>query len=461
MIIPQHIRGKAYYVVGLGKTGLSAIHSLQKAGAEVVAWDDNPHSREAAPQNVDLCPPDSFKWQGCSGLVLSPGIPHLGPQSHASAILAQKHKVPLLCDLEFLLSSYPDACFMGITGSNGKSTTTALITHILKTAGYRVQAGGNIGTPALDLEPPQPGSICVLELSSFQLERLTTRALSLSIFLNLTPNHLDRHQDMEGYLQAKKKIFTLTKPSENVTPNKVLGIDTPATHALYQQDPEAYLPISVHQTLQKGVYVQDHVLISTLKGALHTVMDLRGALSLKGDHNYENCAAAYAALSSLLPDFKDEDFIKGILTYPGLPHRQENLGCKNGISFINDSKATTLQAAVRSLAQHSCIYWIAGGKSKEGNLDLNLMAPYLPRIKKVYLMGESEGLYYDLLSPHLPAAKCGTLAKAFSLAIQEAQSEKQAVILLAPACASYDQFKNFEERGEAFRQLVATWGEEK
>lgn len=451
MIVPHHFAHKTVYVVGLGKTGLSLLSALREAHANIRAWDDVPENRKSAlDHGFTLSPPDAVKWNECVALFLSPGISDALPTPHPSAVLARQHNVPVLCDVELLFQECPKNIFIGITGSNGKSTTTALITHILSQAGHRAYAAGNIGTPVLDLPLSDPKAIYVIELSSYQLERIKTRALSVSVLLNLSPNHLDRHGDMLGYLTAKEHIFHLTKD----TGTRILGVDSPDLEALFHKDPKRYLPISNNLALTKGIYVIHNHLHDHWHSPHHVVMDVRDAATLQGSHNQQNIAAAYAAIKAVLPDFSDAAFAEGVLSYPSLPHRQEHIGTRGSLTFINDSKATTLEAALLSIKAHHNIYWIMGGQAKKGWQDVSALVPYASHIHQAYLIGESAAGYAGVLSPFLKVTDCGTLEKAFQKAVKDAQSSSEpAIILLAPACASWDQFKSFEHRGDVFRTL--------
>ena len=296
-----------------------------------------------------------------------------------------------------------------------------------------------------------PKGTYVMELSSFQLERIHTPVLDVAIFLNISPNHLDRHGDMPHYQQAKLHIFDLLKPHGK----KIIGVDDPLMESIYKslENPHT-IPISGSRILNKGVYVDRGWLVDHLDTVPQNILDLSLLSDLKGAHNHQNIAASYAA-ARLLGNISAETFKDALHNYKGLPHRQEWVGASNHIVFINDSKATTLEAATKSLGSFSNIYWIVGGEAKEGSVELTPIRPFFTHIQKVYTIGSSATAYHTLLEGSLPVEKMETLSKALKKAFTDAQHRgKPATILLAPACASYDQYKNFEERGNHFRELL-------
>ncbi|MFN7662527.1 MAG: UDP-N-acetylmuramoyl-L-alanine--D-glutamate ligase [Alphaproteobacteria bacterium] len=447
-------KNKSFYVVGLGKSGLSTLHALKKGGAQLWAWDDQTlPEKDLKTMGIPATPPKDAPWHTLDALVLSPGIPHHLPHPHPAALLAQQHTIPILCDVDLFFQSRSQQAFVGITGSNGKSTTTSLTAHLLKAAGIKSEAGGNLGIPAFDIPSLGPKGIHVMELSSFQLERIHTPVLDVAVFLNISPNHLDRHGDMVHYQQAKLHIFDLLKPQGK----KIIGVDSPLTDAIYKslEGPHT-IPISGQRLLNTGVYVDQGWLIDHLGPLPQQIIHLPSLPFLKGAHNHQNIAASYA-VARLQGNISVETFTHALHTYQGLPHRQEWVGEKDGIIFINDSKATTLEAATKSLGAFFDIYWIVGGEAKEGSVDLPPIRPFFTHIHQVHTMGSSAQAYYDLLKDHIPTQAHTTLPQALKAAWTDAQSRgKKATILLAPACASYDQYKNFEERGDHFRTLVAS-----
>lgn len=452
MTLKTLFHDQSFYVVGLGKSGLSTLAALKKAGAHVFAWDDKNLNKTALKKlGIPWISPKKAPWDNMNALILSPGIPHLLPKPHPAAALAQKHGVPILCDVDLFFQTHPNQSFVGITGSNGKSTTTSLIAHLLQAAGVKATAGGNLGIPAFEMPNMGPKGTYVMELSSFQLERIQTPVLDVAVFLNISPNHLDRHGDMPHYQQAKLHIFDLLK----FHGKKIIGVDDPLMEAIYYSLESPYtIPVSGSRQLNKGVYVDRGWLVDHLDPLPKDVLNLSLLDSLKGAHNHQNIAASYAA-ARLVGDMSHDAFIEGIQTFKSLAHRQEWVGTVDNIAFINDSKATTLEAALKSLGAFSDIYWIVGGEPKEGSVDLEPIRPVLTHIQHVYTIGKSASAYHDLLKDTLPTDQMDTLPKAIKKAFEDAQAKGgKATILLAPACASYDQYAHFEERGDHFRDLA-------
>ena len=418
----------------------------------MLAWDDSVKSRVASGSGVRLQDLAAIDWSEVAALMLSPGIPHSFPTPHPAVAAARAAGVPIIGDIELLGRAQPDARYIGITGTNGKSTTTALIGHILGQAGEKVEIGGNLGPPALGLAPLGKNGTYVLELSSFQLELVTSLAFDIAVLLNVTPDHLDRHGDMDGYVAAKKRIFA----RQGAGATAIVGIDDAICRDIAEtlrRDGEArVLPISVREAVSGGVYVDDGWLVDALEGPPRRVFDLSEAPRLPGTHNAQNAAAAYAVArqAGLTP----EAAIAGIRTFPGLAHRQELVDTIEGIRYINDSKATNADATEKALACYPVIYWIAGGLPKAGGI--TSLAPYFTHLRHAFLIGNATGEFAATLDGKVPYTRCGDLATALKSASQRAQSEhaSDAVVLLSPACASYDQFPNFEVRGDTFRQLV-------
>ena len=362
--------------------------------------------------------------------MLSPGIPFTHPAPHKVVTLAQQHNVPIICDIELLYLAQPKAHFVGITGTNGKSTTTALIGHIIREAKIPCEVGGNIGISALELAPLGKDGIYVIETSSYQLDLLNKTHFNVALLLNVTPDHLDRHGDMDGYIKAKKRIFR----NQTAEDFAVVGVDNVHTKkiAASKFTDAQIIPISAFGKVDElGLGVLSY---------------------LPGAHNKENIAAAFAACSAL--NIPHEKIIAGIKSFKGLAHRMERVAEKNGVLFINDSKATNAEAAEKALLSYEKpILWIAGGKAKEGGIDM--LAPLFPRIEHAYLIGDAEENFANTLSANkVPYSRCGTLDKAVQQAYEKALTLPKATVLLSPACASFDQFKNFEERGEIFGKLV-------
>ncbi len=440
-------------VLGLGKTGLTAARSLRDSGAEVWAWDDNEDRRAVArDQDIPLVDLYTCNWKELTSLILSPGIPHTHPEPHPVARLAKEHGCEIIGDIELLARAQRNASYLGITGTNGKSTTTALIGHILELSGRRVATGGNLGTPALDLEPLDVDAIYVLEMSSYQLETTVSITFDVGVLLNISADHIERHGGLDGYIAAKRLIFhRQTSPR-----SAVIGIDDEISRDVYEQlkaaGDQAVIPISGQTAAPGGVYVLNGVLHDDTQGGSVAAIDLREVPTLPGVHNWQNAAAAYAACKAI---GVDAPVIAACLrSFPGLPHRQELIEIVDGISWINDSKATNANAAAKALACYGNIYWIAGGQAKEGGLAG--LESHFDRIAHAFLIGEAAADFAETLGGKVPATHSGDLATAVGEARVMARKEGRegAVVLLSPACASFDQFANFEARGEAFRALV-------
>jgi UDP-N-acetylmuramoylalanine--D-glutamate ligase len=443
MIRIPHEPGRPVAVLGLGKSGLVAARALAASGTEVWAWDDDAMKRKAL-STTDLYKCD---WSRPSALVLSPGIPQRYPAPHPIAAMATAANVPIIGEVELLFRAQPKATFVGITGTNGKSTTTALIGHVLRRAGKRAEVGANLGTPALALAPLEEGGIYVLEMSSYQLELVPTARFDVAVLLNITPDHLDRHGGMAGYVAAKRGIFDRQRPQDWA----VIGIDDEYCRAICEGLAGRHVvAVAVGRQASTAIIVR-HGILSDEIG--REIMDLARAPALPGPHNWQNAAAAFAVGRAL--GLSNAVIAAGIETYPGLPHRQELILTREGVRFINDSKATNADATAKALACYDSIYWILGGRPKETGLDG--LEPYYHRIAKAYLIGEAAADFEKRLAgDDVATRQCGTLDRAVAAAAADAAAAKQegAVVLLSPACASFDQFANFEERGERFRNLV-------
>lgn len=431
---------KKVVIFGAGKTGLSAARSLSASGAKVAICDDNMESlKDLAIHNVEAKSIHTIDWPSVNYVLLSPGVPLYAPEPHPVVIKAKKHNIPIISDLDVLYMAQPDAKYIGITGTNGKSTTTALIGHILKECGVETQVGGNIGISALDLEPLGKGGVYVLELSSYQLDLISKLKLDTSVFLNISHDHIDRHGSFARYLEAKVKIFTSMK----VTGSPVICTDYLETKVLTTA---LTRPVTVStKSDTTSVYINSRVLH---EGAFSH--DFTNQKYLPGKHNEENIVAAYAACRTLalLP----HDIFAAIETFKGLPHRMQLVHTKNNLTFVNDSKATNADAAEKALVCYKDIYWIAGGLPKEGGIKsiLNLVKN---NVKLSLLVGKAQDEFAASLdSVDAPYLKCETIEAALDF-IQKDPSA-HGVVLLSPACASWDQYKNFEHRGEEFQSLV-------
>jgi UDP-N-acetylmuramoylalanine--D-glutamate ligase len=453
MIVIGEFVGKQVAVLGLARTGRAAAHALAAGGATVLAWDDSEGARAAVAGELTLCDPAAIDWQHIAALVLSPGIPHEFPAPHPAVAAARAAGCEIVGDIELLGRAQRDARFVGITGTNGKSTTTALIGHILDAAGRRIEVGGNLGTPALSLAPLDAAGIYVLEASSFQLELVATLTFDVAILLNITPDHLDRHDGMDGYIAAKRRVFARQQPAATA----IIGIDDAICRDiaadLRQAGPAHVVPIATTQRAPGGVYVDAAGrLIDATGDAAVPVLALAKAERLPGVHNWQNAAAAYAAVRALgVPIEVAAEAIRG---FPGLAHRQELVATIGGVRFINDSKATNADAAEKALACYQPIYWIAGGLPKAGGIAS--LTPYFGRLRHAYLIGAATEEFAATLGSSVPYTRSGDLVTAVAMAADAARRDGAAgaVVLLSPACASYDQFANFEQRGDTFRALV-------
>ena len=451
MIDLSVLKGSSYVVLGLARSGLTTVRALVAAGVEYAAWDDNEASRTAAAQaGVRLVAPDAVDWSKVTALVISPGIPNLLPTPHPMAAAARAAGKPIICDVELLARAQPEARFVAITGTNGKSTTTSLIGHILQNAGLACEVGGNIGRGALDLAPLGEGGVYVLELSSYQLELLETFRAHIAVWLNITPDHIDRHGDMAGYVAAKAHIFDRQARRDCA----VIGIDDEYSVAMFatlRQRPEiAVVPVALRRVVQRGISFQAGSLID----AEGFKFDFSRVPTLPGDHNAQNDACAWATCRWL--GVTREAIAAGIKTYPGLPHRQERVASIGAVTYVNDSKATNADATARALSSYRDIYWILGGQAKEGGVEP--LAPWFDRIRHAFLIGEATELFAGQLEGKLAFTRCGDLRRALdaahALAQQEAGTQGDAVVLLSPACASWDQWKSYEHRGDAFRAMA-------
>ena len=452
MIVVDDFRGRPVGVLGLAKSGRAAAQALAAGGAEILAWDDNPKAREALAAQLPIRDLATADWRNIAALVLSPGIPHSFPEPHPAVTRARDAGAAIIGDLELLGRAQPEARYIGITGTNGKSTTTALIGHILAAAGQRVEVGGNLGTPALSLAPLSRDGSYVIEASSFQLELITTLAFDIALLLNITPDHLDRHGTMEGYVAAKRHIFA----RQNKAATAIVGVDDAICRDLCDElrrtSPARVVPISVLQPVSGGVYVDQGWLVDAMGGQPVRVLDLGLAERLPGAHNWQNAAAAYAA--ARVSGVDTAAATAAICSFPGLAHRQELVGTIDGVRYINDSKATNADATEKALLCYPAIYWIVGGLAKAGGIEP--LAPYFGRLRHTFLIGRATEEFAATLEGSVPFTRCGDLATAVAAASAQARHDgvPGAVVLLSPACASYNQFKNFEERGDIFRSLV-------
>lgn len=424
--------GERFAVVGLGRNGLPAAQALGAMGASVVCWDDGEPARAAAAAaGLSVALPN---LEACDALVLSPGIPHRLPAPHPLAAGALAAGVPILSDAELLYRAVraagSRARFVGVTGTNGKSTTTALLAHILAGAGIPVAAGGNLGPAAAALPLLGDDGVYVLEMSSYMLERLATLRFDAAVMLNLSADHIDRHGDMAGYEQAKRAIFDRQTADDFAG----VGADDAASVAFAARLPWRPHAISAERVLVGGV-----------------AFDMAAAAALPGAHNAQNAAAAAA-----IADFLGVDpaaIRAGIVGFAGLPHRQSRVATIGGVDFVDDSKATNADAAARALGCYAAQVWIAGGIGKAGGIVP--LVPLFGRISRALLIGRDAPLFAATLAAHGVAHEVvGTLERAVPLAFAAARASGARTVLLSPAAASFDQFSGFEARGECFAELV-------
>jgi UDP-N-acetylmuramoylalanine--D-glutamate ligase len=487
--------GKHYAVYGLARSGIATVEALLASGAKITAWDAKEEARAALQSSPSLprgggshaaadggaAPPplgsaerspspselgedliiadlDTADLSQFDSLIVTPGLPL---NRHPIASRAREAGVEIIGDIELFARARPEVPphkVVGITGTNGKSTTTALVHHILKTAGVPSAMGGNIGLPILAQDPLPEGGVYVLELSSYQIDLTQSLDCDVAVLLNITPDHLDRYESFEAYAASKARLFKM-QSAEHVA--VVLGADSSSV-ALAAALAARTVPTSMGKWLDRGVSLVEARVSTGWKfwkferhpAALFVDGDWwtkQGEWpALQGPHNAQNALAAAAAVLPLLEPKDVFDAIESLKTFPGLPHRMERVGEKGGVLFVNDSKATNPTATAPALAAFDRIRWICGGQAKTDNLDE--CAPHFGHVRKAYTIGEAGELFASLLSPHMAVAECETLDRAVKEAAAEAESGD--TVLLSPACASFDQFRDFEDRGDQFRALV-------
>ena len=457
MIPVRGFEGRRVGVLGLGRSGLAAARALAAGEAVPVCWDDGEAARDKAAAEgfavEDLA--RERPWADMAALIVSPGVPHLWPAAHPAVIRAQEAGALMDNDVGLFFRALgmteADVRVVCVTGSNGKSTTTALIAHILASAGRPVQVGGNIGRGVLDLDPPADGETVVLELSSYQIELARSLAADVAVFLNLSPDHLDRHGGEGGYFAAKRRLFELGAPRR-----AVIGVDDAAGRFLAAASREVpgtgdpVTEIAVTRRLRGqgwSVFMNRAFLTEWRKGAQVAAFDMRQAPALLGAHNHQNACAAWAAARAL--GLGPRAIEPALASFTGLPHRMQKVAEKGGVAFVNDSKATNADAAEKALKAYERVRWIAGGVPKAGGIEP--LRPLFGRVAKAYLIGEAAEAFAATLG-ETPHALCADLAAAVRLAAAEAQPGE--AVLLSPACASFDQFRDYEHRGETFAALA-------
>jgi UDP-N-acetylmuramoylalanine--D-glutamate ligase len=454
MIPVTVFKGRKVALFGLGGSGLATAKALVAGGADVVAYDDNPDSTaKAAAEGITVADLRTVHWPSLAAFVLAPGVPLTHPKPHWTVELARAAGVEIIGDVELFVrerrAHSPDCPFIAITGTNGKSTTTALIAHILRASGRDTQLGGNIGTAVLTLDPPKAERYYVVECSSYQIDLTPTLNPTAGLLLNLTPDHLDRHGTMQHYGEVKERLVAGSNTA-------VIGVDDSYCALIADRVERAGVKvqrISKRNVVAEGLYAQDSQIMLAQGGTSSLFVDLDGIQTLRGSHNAQNAAAAIAAC--LAVGVSANDIRAGLKTFPGLKHRMQPVARRGSVSFINDSKATNADAAAPALSSYDRIYWIAGGLPKSGGI--SSLSSLFPRIAKAYLIGEAAAEFAATLGDTVPYEISGTLDKAVEHAASDAQKDENTgnVVMLSPACASFDQYKNFEVRGDAFVAHVA------
>ncbi len=434
MITSPAFAGNRYAVLGLARSGLASVDTLLASGAEVTAWDGREDARAAVEGRATIADPLTIDLAGFDGMVVSPGVPL---NRHPIAAHARAAGVPIIGDIELFAqarASLPPHKVVGITGTNGKSTTTALVHHILKTAGIPTTMGGNIGLPILAQEPLSEGGVYVLELSSYQIDLTHSLDCDVAVLLNITPDHLDRYDGFEAYAASKARLFEM-------------------------QSAESCAVCRAQDWWhgQKAGERAGGGFLEVYDDVFHQWRDVPGAigideqsrwLSLQGPHNLENAQAAIATCYVL--DLSADQIRAGLESFAGLPHRMERVGEANGVLFINDSKATNPASTAPALGAWPRVHWILGGLPKSDDLDA--CAPYFGHVVQAYTIGEAGPRFADILEPVVPVQRSEMLCDAVRQAMEAALPGD--VVMLSPACASFDQFRDFEARGDSFRQIV-------
>jgi UDP-N-acetylmuramoylalanine--D-glutamate ligase len=447
---------KKVAIFGLGGSGLASASALLAGGADVIGWDDNADViAKATSAGVPTADLRHIEWSRVSALVLAPGVPLTHPAPHWSVGLARAAAVEVIGDIELFCRERrrraAQAPFVAITGTNGKSTTTALVAHLMRCAGHDTQVGGNIGTAILSLEPPRAGRVHVIEVSSYQIDLAPTLDPSVGVLLNVSEDHLDRHGTMRDYAAVKERAVAGVQDDGTA----IIGVDdnwcTAAADRI-ERAGKRLIRVSVRRPLPDGLYVEAEKIMQAARGCARAVARIGGIGSLRGVHNAQNaaCATGAALALALTPPVIEQ----GLVSFPGLAHRMEQVGRKGRVLFVNDSKATNTDSTAQALACFSAIFWIAGGKPKTGGIAP--LADFFPRIRKAYLIGEAAADFAGELEGRVPYVVAGTLDRAVDLAARDSEAADvgEPVVLLSPACASFDQYRNFEVRGDKFRELV-------
>lgn len=454
MIVVECFSGQNVLVLGMGRTGMAAAKSLEAGGGKVFVWDDNALKRaEASSLGFAVTDPFILDWKNISAIVLSPGIPHNFPEPHPVIVKAKNAGVPVISDVDLLGRTQTAAKYIGITGTNGKSSTTAMIGHVLSQTRRHVQVGGNIGIPVLNLEPAAADGIYVLEMSSYLIELTRSIHFDATVLLNITPDHLDRHGGMDGYVAAKEMIFQNQRPGSLA----VVGLDDARSTRIFHRLKAAGLinviGISARKEVKGGIYFSEEGFIDDAFEANQIIFDAVDARAFMPNFHRQNICATYAVCRHL--GLSRSLIIESIRSFSGLEHRQQIAGVIDDIIYINDSKATNMAATREALLMYDDIYWILGGRMKGESL--SALSEFFPKIRKAFLIGEAIDSFAQVLKQaNVPYVESGDLQQAVGDARGAALSGGvfRPTVLFSPACASFDQFQNFEERGRVFCQLV-------
>ncbi|WLT07876.1 UDP-N-acetylmuramoyl-L-alanine--D-glutamate ligase [Bartonella apihabitans] len=460
MIIVNSFKNKKVALFGLGGSGVATAKSLLAGGADVLAWDDKMETVERTrAENIPVSDLHNVDWSKISALVLAPGVPLTNPEPHWTVKLAKAAGVEIIGDIELFIRernaylehnklSDADMPFIAITGTNGKSTTTALINHLLNESGKMSEMGGNIGTAILSLEPFEKNRFYVIECSSFQIDLTPSINPTVGILLNISPDHIDRHGTFEHYCEIKKRLVNGAKTA-------LVAVDDESSTKIYEEllhDHHKVYPVSKDKVLKSGYYAVKDELFSVENGKAEARLSLSGISSLRGSHNAQNALMALATLDIL--KIKPVELQRIFASYVGLPHRMQQVRKIGNALYVDDSKATNAEASAPALATFDHIYWIIGGLAKEGGI--TALKDYFPKIRKAYLIGDAAEDFARTINGAFPISMSGTLEKAVQEAHQDAGKDKaeEVAVLLSPACASYDQFKNYGARGDAFKAFV-------
>jgi len=438
-------------VFGLARSGISCTRALLLGGAEVLAWDDSePAVEKAKAEGLEITNLHTVDFKTLDALVLSPGVPLTHPEPHWTVVKAKSAGIEIIGDTEIFARelAMTGAKLVAITGTNGKSTTTALIGHVLQEGGLDVDVGGNIGLAVFNLRAPEAGRIYVLELSSFQIDLMPSLKPDVGILTNITPDHLDRHGTLENYAAVKARLFA--KMGKDAT--ALIGVDDVSSAHIFASHKGA-TAVSVQRDLNDGLSAPDGILRSMQNGKCVDEIDLRSMPALKGRHNWQNACMAYGAAKAL--GLSTAKIAAAMQRFPGLVHRMQEIASLGKVAFVNDSKATNADAAEKALSSFNNIYWIAGGIAKTGGIEP--LAHLFNRISKAYLIGAAATEFAQTLNGKVDFEMCETLEHAVQSAARDAaaSTKPNPVVLLSPACASFDQYQNFEIRGQAFAGFVA------